>query len=244
MDVMELLTSTLIQGLIYALISYGVYITYSILDFPDLGVDGTFPLGAAVTAVLMTKGVDPWLTLPASLIVGGLAGLFTGLVHVKLKVRNLLAGIITMTALFSVNLQIAGSNLTIDRGTDTIFTSAPVMALFGDLSLSGRKLIVSLALVIVIKLLLDAYFHTKSGLLLRAAGLEGTDYTTFLENLRQTLPVITAMGVLDCDGNWYKNGDETPYDELLNEYNILEYNNAFGGNGKSMETFTLNIGFG
>ena len=170
MDVMELLTSTLIQGLIYALISYGVYITYSILDFPDLGVDGTFPLGAAVTAVLMTKGVDPWLTLPASLIVGGLAGLFTGLVHVKLKVRNLLAGIITMTALFSVNLQIAGSNLTIDRGTDTIFTSAPVMALFGDLSLSGRKLIVSLALVIVIKLLLDAYFHTKSGLLLRAVG--------------------------------------------------------------------------
>ena len=73
MDVMELLTSTLIQGLIYALISYGVYITYSILDFPDLGVDGTFPLGAAVTAVLMTKGVDPWLTLPASLIVGRLA---------------------------------------------------------------------------------------------------------------------------------------------------------------------------
>ena len=161
MDVMELLTSTLIQGLIYALISYGVYITYSILDFPDLGVDGTFPLGAAVTAVLMTKGVDPWLTLPASLIVGGLAGLFTGLVHVKLKVRNLLAGIITMTALFSVNLQIAGSNLTIDRGTDTIFTSAPVMALFGDLSLSGRKLIVSLALVVVVNiiatLLLEKY---------------------------------------------------------------------------------------
>ena len=64
MDVMELLTSTLIQGLIYALISYGVYITYSILDFPDLGVDGTFPLGAAVTAVLMTRGVNAWLTLP------------------------------------------------------------------------------------------------------------------------------------------------------------------------------------
>ena len=71
-----MLTSDSDPGLIYALISYGVYITYSILDFPDLGVDGTFPLGAAVTAVLMTKGVDPWLTLPASLIVGGLAGLF------------------------------------------------------------------------------------------------------------------------------------------------------------------------
>ena len=189
MDVMELLTSTLIQGLIYALISYGVYITYSILDFPDLGVDGTFPLGAAVTAVLMTKGVDPWLTLPASLIVGGLAGLFTGLVHVKLKVRNLLAGIITMTALFSVNLQIAGSNLTIDRGTDTIFTSAPVMALFGDLSLSGRKLIVSLALVIVIKLLLDAYFHTKSGLLLRAVGDNATLVTTLAKD-RGTVKIL------------------------------------------------------
>ena len=109
MDVMELLTSTLIQGLIYALISYGVYITYSILDFPDLGVDGTFPLGAAVTAVLMTKGVDPWLTLPASLI--------------------------------------------------------------------------------VIKLLLDAYFHTKSGLLLRAVGDNATLVTTLAKD-RGTVKIL------------------------------------------------------
>ena len=80
-----------------------------------------------------------------------------------------------------------------------------------------------------------------SGLLLRAAGLEGTDYTNYLEDLRQTLPVITAVGMLDQEGNWYKNGDATPYDDLLNEYNILEYNNAFGGNGKRMETFTLTV---
>ena len=104
----DLFVSTLIQGLIYALVSFGVYITYSILDFPDLGVDGTFPLGAAVTALLLIKGVDPWLTLVISLLVGALAGLFTGVVHVRLKVRDLLAGIITMTALFSVNLLIAG----------------------------------------------------------------------------------------------------------------------------------------
>ena len=83
-----------------------------------------------------------------------------------------------------------------------------------------------------------------SGLLLRAAGLEGTDYTNFLEELRQTLPVITAMGIMDKDGDWYKNGDPTPYDSLLNEYNILEYNNAFGGKNKSMETFTLRLGTG
>ena len=146
----DLLISTLTQGLIYALISFGVYITYSILDFPDLGVDGTFPLGAAVTAVLLTRGVDPWLTLVAAVAVGALAGLFTGVVHVCLRVRNLLAGIITMTALFSINLQIAGSNLTVDRGTDTIFTSAPVMAVLGDMTLMGRKLVVSLVLAVVL----------------------------------------------------------------------------------------------
>ena len=81
-----------------------------------------------------------------------------------------------------------------------------------------------------------------SGLLLRAADLEGTDYTNFLEELRQTLPVITTVGVLDKDGNWYKAGDATPYDDLLNEYNILEYNNAFGGDEKNMEAFTLMAG--
>lgn len=166
----DLLVGTLTQGLIYALISFGVYITYSILDFPDLGVDGTFPLGAAVTAVLLTKGVDPWLTLPGALAAGALAGLFTGFIHVRLKVRNLLAGIITMTALFSINLQIAGSNLTVERGTDTIFTSAPVMALLGGADTMTRKLVVSLLLVLVVKLALDLYLKTKSGLLLRAVG--------------------------------------------------------------------------
>lgn len=166
----DLLIGTLTQGLVYALISFGVYITYSILDFPDLGVDGTFPLGAAVTAVLLTRGVNPWLTLPIAMAAGGLAGLFTGFIHVRLKVRDLLAGIITMTALFSINLQIAGSNLTVDRGTDTIFTSAPVMALMGESSNMTRKLAVSLLLILAVKLLLDAYLKTRSGLLLRAVG--------------------------------------------------------------------------
>ena len=179
----DLFVSTLIQGLIYALVSFGVYITYSILDFPDLGVDGTFPLGAAVTALLLIKGVDPWLTLVISLLVGALAGLFTGVVHVRLKVRDLLAGIITMTALFSVNLLIAGgANLPVERAVDTIFTSPLTMALFGDLSLTARKLILSLVLAVVIKLLLDLYFRTKSGLLLRATGDNGTLVTTLAQN--------------------------------------------------------------
>ena len=96
-DMLDLVISTVTQGLIYALISFGVYIIYSILDFPDLSVDGSFPLGAAVTAVLLTRGVNPYLTLPAAIAAGALAGLSTGLIHVKLHVRDLLAGIITMS---------------------------------------------------------------------------------------------------------------------------------------------------
>lgn len=188
----DLLISTLTQGLIYAMVSYGVYITYSILDFPDLGVDGTFPLGAAVTALLLTRGTDPWLTLLVALAVGALVGLFTGLVHVRLKVRNLLAGIITMTALYSVNLQIAGSNLTIDRAMDTIFTSAPVMAVLGAMSMSGRKLVVSLVLALAVKLLLDAYFKTKSGLLLRAVGDNATLVTSLAKD-RGSMKILGLM---------------------------------------------------
>ena len=174
----DLIVSTLIQGLIYCLISFGVYLTYTILDFPDMSVDGSFPLGAAVTAVLLTRGMNPWLTMPIALVIGALAGLVTGLIHVRLKIRDLLAGIITMTALFSINLQIAGSNLTIDRSTDTIFTSPVAMALFGNMTLLGRKLVISLILVIIIKILMDLFFKTKFGLLLRATGDKSTLVTT------------------------------------------------------------------
>lgn len=166
----DLIISTLTQGLIYALLSYGVFITYKILDFPDLTVDGSFPLGAAVTAVLLVNGANPFLALLAALLVGALAGLVTGVIHICFQVRDLLAGIITMTALFSINLQIAGSNLAVGRDHDTIFTAAPVMLLFGKLSLIQRKLIVSLVLALLIKLVLDLYFKTKNGLLLRAVG--------------------------------------------------------------------------
>lgn len=166
----DLFISTLTQGFIYGLLSYGIYITYKILDFPDLTVDGSLPLGAAVTAVLLTSGINPYFTLLVALAAGALAGLATGLIHVKAKVRDLLSGIITMTALFSINLQIAGSNLTVERGIDTIFTAAPTMALFGGIPLLYRKFIVSLVIALIFKLILDLYFKTKSGLMLRAVG--------------------------------------------------------------------------
>jgi putative ABC transport system permease protein len=181
-NLLDLVVGTVTQGLIYALLSYGVYITYKILDFPDLTVDGSFPLGAAVTAVLLTKGVNPYLTLPVAMAVGALAGLVTGVIHVKFKVRDLLAGIITMTGLFSINLQIAGSNLVVDRGTDTLFTAAPTMALFGSMPLIYRKLVVALILAVLFKLILDAYFSTQSGLLLRAVGDNSTLVTTLAKD--------------------------------------------------------------
>lgn len=175
---LDLLLTSLTQGLIYAILSLGIYITYKILDFPDLTVDGSFPLGAAVCAVLMTRGVNCVLALLAALAAGALAGLVTGLIHVRLKIRDLLAGIITMTALYSINLQIAGSNLILDRSVTTIFTCAPVMALFGSQTLLVRKLIVSFLLVLLLKLVFDLYFSTRSGLLLRAAGDNDTLVTT------------------------------------------------------------------
>jgi len=178
----DLAIGTLTQGLIYALLSYGVYITYKILDFPDLTVDGSFPLGAAVTAVLLTHGFDPYLTLPVALAIGATAGLITGLIHVKLGVRDLLAGIVTMTALFSINLQIAGSNLIVERAVDTIFTARPTMAVIGALPLIYRKLIISLVMAVVFKLLLDSYLKTKNGLLLRAVGDNSLLVTTLAED--------------------------------------------------------------
>lgn len=184
----DLIISTLTQGFIYALLSYGVYITYKILDFPDLTVDGSFPLGAAVTAVLLTRGVHPYLTLPIALAVGALAGLVTGLVHVRGHVRDLLAGIITMTALFSVNLQIAGSNLTVERKVDTIFN----LPILDGIPLLYRKLIVSFALALVFKLILDLYFRTKSGLLLRAVG----DNSTLVTSLAKDMGSVKILGLV------------------------------------------------
>ena len=179
----DLIISTLTQGLIYGLVAFGVYITYTILDFPDLSVDGTFPLGAAIGAVLLVRGVDPWLALAAAVAAGTLAGLVTGVIHVVFRVRNLLAGIITQTALFSINLLIAGaSNVPIGREADTIFSAGPA-ALLGGMGLGLRRLIVSAILVLAVKLLLDAYFRTKSGLLLRAVGDNSTLVTTLAKNM-------------------------------------------------------------
>lgn len=199
----DLLIGTLTQGLIYAQLAFGLYITYKLLDFPDLTVDGSFPLGAAITAVAMAGGCNPYLALLVAAATGALAGLITGWIHVRLKVRDLLAGIITMTALFSINLQIAGSNLPIERSTDTIFNAAPTMALFGSLTLMQRKLVVSLIVAVIVKVLLDLYFKTRSGLLLRAAGDNSSVVTAIAKDVGRVkiLGLVLANALVALSGS-------------------------------------------
>ena len=145
---MALVLSVLEQGMIYAIMALGVYITYKILDFPDLTVDGSFPLGAAITAVMITKGVHPLITLVVSFAAGAVVGVLTGVIHVKLKVRDLLSGIIMMTALYTVNLRIAGR--AISNGLVTlsgcIYTQ---QQRYFDVSMGTGTVVIGLASVII-----------------------------------------------------------------------------------------------
>ena len=158
------------QGLIYGILALGVYITYKILDFPDLTVDGSFPLGAAVTALLITKGVNPYLTLPAAFLAGVLAGICTGLIHVKGKVRDLLSGIIMMTALWTINLRVAGTANVPLFSQQTIFKNDWLEQVMPAALKGYTTLIIIILLALICKVLLDLYMKTKSGYLLRAVG--------------------------------------------------------------------------
>lgn len=178
--VMNVLRVTLEEGLMYALLAIGVYITYSILDFPDLSVDGTMPMGAIVTAVLIIHGVNPWLCLAITFALGMACGAVTGLLHVKLNIRPLLCGIIVYTAMLSLNLVILfkGNNgITVASffKKPTIFNSG-IAEFFPE---RWKIVILSLILVVICKIIMDFYLKTKSGLLLRATG-DNERYVTML----------------------------------------------------------------
>lgn len=166
---MDQFITVLELGLIYGIMALGVYITYTILDFPDLSVDGTFPLGIAVCTVMLRNGYNPWLALLLAIIAGAIAGAFTGVLNVKLKIRNLLCGILTMTALYSVNYNIVGkASETLNINVGTIF--AQTDALFRGALGKYNKLVDIIVIAIAAKLVLDWYLRTKSGFLLRSAG--------------------------------------------------------------------------
>ena len=190
------------EGLVYAIMALGVYITYKILDFPDLSVDGTFPLGAAVTAagianVLPFIGtISPVAALFISFAVGALAGCITGLIHVKLKVRDLLSGIIVMTALYSINLRIAGkANLPI-FSKETIFSNSFLSAHVPEAASPFIVTIILFVIVMICKVLLDAYLQTRSGYLLRAVG----DNDVLVTSLAKDKGLVKIVGLAIANG--------------------------------------------
>lgn len=192
---MEMLITVIEQGLVYGIMALGVYITYKILDFPDLTVDGSFPLGAAVTAVLLGKGVNPYLCLIAAFAAGVVAGICTGVIHVHLKVRDLLSGIIMMTALWSINLYIAGTSNVPLFSYETIFRNR-FLEHSGLQLFPYIKLAIIVTVVLICKILLDLYLKTKSGFLLRAVG----DNPAIVTTLAKDQGMVKIQGLALANG--------------------------------------------
>ncbi|RAP73635.1 ABC transporter permease [Paenibacillus montanisoli] len=185
---LESLTGAVELGLLYALMAIGVYITFRILDFPDLTVDASFTTGGAVAAVMISNGGSPLLATICAFGCGLAAGAVTGLLHTKGKVNGLLAGILMMIALYSVNMRIMGKPNISLVNTDTLFTS-----------IEGNTVLYLLVLaivVIMVKLLLDAFLHTDLGLALRATG----DNARMIRSLGANTDTTKIIGVSLSNG--------------------------------------------
>lgn len=163
----NLIISTIAQGLLWALWALGVFITFRILDVADLTVEGSFPMGAAISAVLITMGVNPWITVIVAGIGGMIAGAVTGWIHTKLKIPALLAGILTMIALYSVNLHIMGkANISLLR-MDTVYSAIHSMGISNAVALT----IIGVVVTVVVGLFLFWFFGTELGTSIRATGV-------------------------------------------------------------------------
>lgn len=160
------LIGALEQGFVFGLMSLGVYLTFRVLDFPDLSVDGSLPLGAAVCAAIISAGGNPYLSVVAAFVAGSIAGAFTGVISTKLRILNLLAGILTMIALYSINIRIMGApNLTL-LNQPTVFDGLQEMGLPSH----AVPMVMCLVTVVAFKIALDLFLHTRFGLALRATG--------------------------------------------------------------------------
>lgn len=153
-------------GLIYAITALGVFLTFRILDLPDLTVDGSFTTGAAVATKLIVSGYSPLLATGAAFVAGALAGFITGLLHTKGNINGLLAGILTMIALYSINLRIMEkANLPLLR-EETLFSKMQSSGLLG----TTQSILLLAAVAIVVKLVIDWFLHTEIGLSIQATG--------------------------------------------------------------------------
>ncbi|MBR1477179.1 MAG: ABC transporter permease [Lachnospiraceae bacterium] len=194
---MALLLSVLEQGMIYGILALGVYITYKILDFPDLTVDGSFPFGAAITVRIISKlGLPALLSLPIAFLGGAFVGMCTGLIHVKLKVRDLLSGIVMMTGLYTINLFVAGSGYVPIFNMDNIFDNDLVNGIFKGGLYQFKTVIIIFVITMAAKYLLDWYMSTKSGFLLRAVG----DNDTIVTSLGVDKGLVKIVGLSIANG--------------------------------------------
>lgn len=157
-------------GLLWAVMVIGVYLTYRILDIADLSVEGTLPLGAAVAARLITGGVNPWAAMLCALIAGLLGGLITGLLHTKLKIPALLAGILTMLAMWSINLRVMGGAN--GRSNAPLLRVETVYTFLGNMGMNKTyaSLIVGSLFVVIVALIIYWFFGTELGAAVRATG--------------------------------------------------------------------------
>lgn len=186
------LSGSIEQGLVYGILALGVYITFRVLNFPDLTVEGSFPLGAAVSATLIVAGWHPLAALGAAAAAGMAAGLLTGLLHTKMRITGLLAGILTMTALYSINLRIMGRpNVPLLR-QPTIFTN------LSDWGFShpSQALIVFAVVALALKLLLDWFLATEAGLAMRATG----DNPDMIRSFGVSTETMTVLGLALANG--------------------------------------------
>lgn len=184
---LNILQGTIEQGLVFSLLAMGVYLPFRILDFPDLTVEGSFPLGASVAAVLIIHGVNPFLATFIAFLAGIFAGMTTGIINTKLKISGLLAGILTMTSLYSINLRIMGrANIPLLRET-TILTVIKAWG-FPERYLS---LIIFTLIVLLVKFLLDYFLYTEIGMALRATG----DSPVMIESLGGNTDHLKILGL-------------------------------------------------
>jgi putative tryptophan/tyrosine transport system permease protein len=154
------------SGLIYALVALGIYLSFRVLEFPDLTVDGSFPLGAAVSATLIVSGWDPWLATGLAMVAGAMAGMVTAWLNVKLKILHLLASILTMIALYSINLRIMGRPNIALLGENTILS--PIESWETPFYVSTP--IIFFFVVVICALILIKFLNSETGLAMRATG--------------------------------------------------------------------------
>ncbi len=159
-----------VEGLIYGIMVLGVFISFRVLDFPDLTVDGSFPLGAALMVQCLVMGMNGWLALLVAFAGGVLAGVVTALIHNHLRVPNLLAGILTMTMLYSVNIRILGNRANVPILDQPTILKQVTEKFTGIIPDEYILLVFFLVVALVVKVLLDLFFRTDLGMTLGAMG--------------------------------------------------------------------------